>query len=78
MNLDLYHAIENNDLEAAQKVFYKQLNLLKFIVNKGLPRAIKAGLEIQGIEGGFLRSPLKPLTATEIEDFKLILKEIEQ
>lgn len=78
LNLDLYHAIENNDLEAAQKVFYKQLNLLKFIVNKGLPRAIKAGLEIQGIEGGFLRSPLKPLTATEIEDFKLILKKIEQ
>ena len=77
LNLDLYHAIENNDLEAAQKVFYKQLNLLKFIVNKGLPRAIKAGLEIQGIEGGFLRSPLKPLTATEIEDFKLILKELE-
>ena len=78
LNLDLYHAIENNDLEAAQKVFYKQLNLLKFIVNKGLPRAIKAGLEIQGIEGGFLRSPLKPLTATEIEDFKLILKEVEE
>ena len=77
LNLDLYHAIENNDLEAAQKVFYKQLNLLKFIVNKGLPRAIKAGLEIQGIEGGFLRSPLKPLTATEIEEFKLILKELE-
>ncbi|MFH6989160.1 dihydrodipicolinate synthase family protein [Flavobacterium collinsii] len=78
LNLDLYHAIENNDLEAAQKVFYKQLNLLKFIVNKGLPRAIKAGLEIQGIEGGFLRSPLKPLTATEIEEFKLILKEVEE
>ncbi|WP_374172399.1 dihydrodipicolinate synthase family protein [Flavobacterium tructae] len=77
LNLDLYHAIENNNLEAAQKVFYKQLNLLKFIVNKGLPRAIKAGLEIQGIEGGFLRSPLKALTATEIEEFKLILKELE-
>lgn len=77
LNLDLYHAIENNDLEAAQKVFYKQLNVLKFIVNKGLPRAIKAGLEIQGIEGGFLRSPLKPLTGTEIEEFKLILKELE-
>ncbi|OHT45357.1 dihydrodipicolinate synthase family protein [Flavobacterium tructae] len=77
LNLDLYHAIENNDLEAAQKVFYKQLNLLKFIVNKGLPRAIKAGLEIQGIESGFLRSPLKPLTANEIEEFKLILKELE-
>ncbi|BFM44575.1 dihydrodipicolinate synthase family protein [Flavobacterium sp. CFS9] len=77
LNLDLYRAIENNDLEVAQKVFYKQLNLLKFIVNKGLPRAIKAGLEIQGVDGGFLRSPLKPLTKTEIEEFKLILKELD-
>lgn len=77
LNLDLYTAILNNDLEEAQKAFYKQLNLLKFIVNKGLPRAIKAGLEIQGIEGGFLRSPLQPLTETEIAEFKLILKEVE-
>lgn len=77
LNLDLYNAIEKNDLQTAQKIFYKQLNLLKFIVNKGLPRAIKAGLEIQGIEGGFLRSPLKPLSDTEIAEFKLILKEVE-
>ncbi|WP_337965102.1 dihydrodipicolinate synthase family protein [uncultured Flavobacterium sp.] len=77
LNLDLYDAIQNNDLDEAQKVFYKQLNLLKFIVNKGLPRAIKAGLEIQGIKGGFLRSPLKPLTESEIAEFKLILKEVE-
>lgn len=76
LNLDLYTVIQKNDLQEAQKVFYKQLNLLKFIVNKGLPRAIKAGLEIQGIEGGFLRSPLKPLTENEIEEFKLILKEV--
>ncbi|PIF33906.1 4-hydroxy-tetrahydrodipicolinate synthase [Flavobacterium sp. 9] len=77
LNLDLHHAIQNNDLDEAQKVFYKQLNLLKFIVNKGLPRAIKAGLEIQGINGGFLRSPLKPLTESEIVEFKLILEELE-
>lgn len=77
LNLDLYNAIEKNDLQTAQKIFYKQLNLLKFIVNKGLPRAIKAGLEIQGVEGGFLRSPLKPLSDAEITEFKLILKEVE-
>lgn len=76
LNVALYDAIQKNDLQEAQKVFYKQLNLLKFIVNKGLPRAIKAGLEIQEIEGGFLRSPLKPLTENEIEEFKLILKEL--
>ncbi|KIO52560.1 dihydrodipicolinate synthase family protein [Flavobacterium hibernum] len=77
LNIALYNAIQKNDLQEAQKVFYKQLNLLKFIVNKGLPRAIKAGLEIQGIEGGFLRSPLKPLKESEIHDFKLILEELE-
>jgi len=77
LNLDLHNAIQNNDLDEAQKMFYKQLNLLKFIVNKGLPRAIKAGLEIQGINSGFLRSPLKPLTESEIGEFKLILEELE-
>ncbi|MFW0736204.1 dihydrodipicolinate synthase family protein [Flavobacterium sp. T12S277] len=77
LNLELYDAIQKNDLQTAQKAFYRQLNLLKFIVNKGLPRAIKAGLEIQGIEGGFLRSPLKPLTEAEIAEFSLILKEVE-
>lgn len=76
LNTDLYNAIQNNDLNEAQKVFYKQLNLLKFIVNKGLPRAIKAGLEIQGVDGGFLRSPLKSLTESEVKELGLILEEV--
>lgn len=76
LNIALYDAIQKNDLQEAQKVFYKQLNLLKFIVNKGLPRTIKAGLKIHGIESGFLRSPLKPLTENEITEFELILKEV--
>lgn len=77
LNIDLYNAIQKNDLQEAQKVFYKQLNLLKFIVNKGLPRTIKAGLKIKGIDGGFLRSPLKPLTESEIAELELIFKELE-
>ncbi|AYN03503.1 dihydrodipicolinate synthase family protein [Flavobacterium sp. 140616W15] len=77
LNVDLYNAIQKNDLQEAQKVFYKQLNLLKFIVNKGLPRTIKAGLKIKGIDGGFLRSPLKPLTESEIAELELIFKELE-
>ncbi|KIC02056.1 dihydrodipicolinate synthase [Flavobacterium sp. JRM] len=78
LNVELYNAIQKNDLQEAQKVFYKQLNLLKFIVNKGLPRTIKAGLKIKGIDGGFLRSPLKPLTEDEIAELELIFKELEQ
>ncbi|KFF15638.1 dihydrodipicolinate synthase family protein [Flavobacterium hydatis] len=77
LNVDLYNAIQKNDLKEAQKIFYKQLNLLKFIVNKGLPRTIKAGLKIKGIDGGFLRSPLKPLTESEVAELELIFKELE-
>ncbi|MEM9685979.1 MAG: dihydrodipicolinate synthase family protein [Bacteroidota bacterium] len=76
LNIQLYQAIQNNDLSEAQRLFYKQLNLLKFIVNTGLPRAIKAGLRILGEEGGNLRSPLKPLTDTESEALAQILKEL--
>lgn len=73
LNLDLYEAVQQNDLFQAQEIFYRQLNLLKFIVNKGLPRTIKAGLNILGEEGGNLRSPLKPLSKGEIAELKQIL-----
>lgn len=74
LNIGLYNAIENNQLHEAQDLFYQQVELLKFIVAKGLPRAIKAGLNILGEEGGNLRSPLKPLTERETEELKNIIK----
>ncbi|MGL6127674.1 dihydrodipicolinate synthase family protein [Chryseobacterium artocarpi] len=73
LNLDLYKAIEKNQLAEAQNIFYKQVELLKFIVAKGLPRAVKAGLDILGEESGHLRNPLKPLTEKEYEEFRKIL-----
>jgi 4-hydroxy-tetrahydrodipicolinate synthase len=75
LNLELYEAVENNDLATAQKVFLQQLNLLKFIVAKGLPRAIKAGLNILGEDGGYIRRPLQPLTRSEVEQLEKILLE---
>lgn len=76
LNIGLYNAIQNNDLVEAQKIFYKQINLLQFIVNKGLPRAIKAGLTILGEDGGHLRSPLKPLSESEVAELKTIISTI--
>lgn len=75
LNLDLYEAIQNNNLENAQAVFYKQLHLLQFIVNKGLPRAIEAGLKLLGVEAGYLRSPLKTLAKAEKEQLEKLLQE---
>lgn len=74
LNLALYNAVQKNNLQEAQKVFYKQIDVLRFIVEKGLPRAIKSGLHLQGIEGGYLRKPLQPLTENEINDLDRILK----
>lgn len=73
LNIALYNAIQQNDLETAQVLFYKQVDLLKFIVAKGLPRAVKAGLHLLGEDGGGLRNPLKPLTEGETEELKSIL-----
>lgn len=74
LNISLYNAVEEGDLEKAKKVFYQQFDLLKFIVNKGLPRAVKSGLNILGEDGGNLRSPLKPLHEKETEELKNIIK----
>lgn len=74
LNIKLYNAIKNEELRIAQDIFLKQLNLLKFIVEKGLPRSIKAGLNILGEEGGYLRSPLKPLSADEYSELKILLE----
>jgi len=73
LNIGLYDAIQNNDLNTARHLFYEQVDLLKFIVAKGLPRAIKAGLNILGEDGGQLRSPLKPLSDEETTTLKNIL-----
>lgn len=76
LNIGLYNAIQNNDFEEARNVFYEQLDLLKFIVAKGLPRAIKAGLNILGEDGGHLRSPLQSLGPEETEELKIILSSV--
>ncbi|MEG0928921.1 MULTISPECIES: dihydrodipicolinate synthase family protein [Chryseobacterium] len=74
LNIGLYNAVVEGDLEKAKTIFYQQFDLLKFIVNKGLPRAVKSGLNILGEDGGNLRSPLKPLHEKETEELKNIIK----
>ncbi|SFO33713.1 4-hydroxy-tetrahydrodipicolinate synthase [Paenimyroides ummariense] len=73
LNIALYNAVQQNDLNKARDLFYQQTELLQFIVAKGLPRAIKAGLNLLGQNGGHLRSPLKPLTAEETATLESIL-----
>lgn len=78
LNIMLYDAVQANDWEKARKLFYKQLDVLKFIVAKGLPRAVKAGLHLLDQDAGYLRSPLQPLEEKEIVHLKQILKDLTQ
>lgn len=77
LNLALYEAIQQNDLQRANELFYRQFGLLQFITAKGLPRTIKAALELQGVEAGYLRQPLQPLSAAEQQALKGLLEACE-
>ncbi len=73
LNNELYEAVRENQWKRAQEVFYRQFDLLQFIVGKGLPRTIKAGLKLQGVESGYLRSPLQPLTDADYQQLEKML-----
>jgi len=73
----LIEYVKNSDLSQAQKSFYQQLPLLRFIVNGGLPKTIKAGLELKGVSAGSPRKPLSKATNTELNQLKQLLSEIE-
>lgn len=77
LNIELYDAIQRRDLAAARKSFYRQLPFLQFIVAHGLPRAISAALELQGISVGPLRAPLQALPSERIAELRRILVDLE-
>ena len=73
LNLDLYHAVQANDLNKARELFYRQLPLLQFILKGGLPATIKAGLRLTGLEVGHPRLPVFPLGEAGIGQLKTLL-----
>ncbi|MFA7556146.1 MAG: dihydrodipicolinate synthase family protein [Spongiibacteraceae bacterium] len=66
---NLYESVARGDLSAAQTIFYQQLPMLRFIVSGNLPRAIKAGLKLRGIDAG---GPRKPLRGSQPEEDALL------
>ncbi|WP_022824179.1 dihydrodipicolinate synthase family protein [Hymenobacter norwichensis] len=77
LNIGLYEAVQRQNLAEARQLFYQQFELLQFIVAKGLPRAIKAGLQLLGQEAGELRAPLLPLTGAEQQELHRILDRVQ-
>lgn len=70
----LYQAVKNGELAQAQELFYKQLPLLRFIVQGGLPKTVKAGLNELGFEVGDPRKPLQRASPAEINQLKSLIK----
>jgi 4-hydroxy-tetrahydrodipicolinate synthase len=57
----LYEAVTAGNTDRAQEIYDELLPLLSFIVSKGLPTAVKSGLDILGEPAGVPRLPLLPL-----------------
>jgi 4-hydroxy-tetrahydrodipicolinate synthase len=72
----LYEAVAAGDPERATEIYEQLLPLLRFIVSKGLPPAVKSGLDILGEPAGVPRLPLLPLDSDDRTRLDLILAHV--
>ncbi|SIT13869.1 4-hydroxy-tetrahydrodipicolinate synthase [Thalassolituus maritimus] len=72
----LYESVINKELSVARNLFYRQLPLLRFIVSGGLPKMVKAGLALNGIDAGSPRKPLLEANEDEIKALEILLSNI--
>jgi 4-hydroxy-tetrahydrodipicolinate synthase len=69
----LYDAVAAGNTDRAQEIYDELLPLLSFIVSKGLPTAVKSGLDIIGEPAGLPRLPLLPLDPEDRTQLESIL-----
>lgn len=73
----LYQAVLGNNLKDSRDIFYRQLPLLRFILQHGgLPATIKAGLKLKGIDAGLPRAPLAELAAEPTKQLAEMLSKL--
>ena len=72
----LYEAVAAGDTARATEIYEELLPLLSFIVSKGLPTAVKSGLDILGEPAGVPRLPLLPLNAEDRTQLESILAHV--
>ncbi|HTZ64001.1 MAG TPA: dihydrodipicolinate synthase family protein, partial [Solirubrobacteraceae bacterium] len=69
----LYEAVAAGETARATEIYEELLPLLSFIVSKGLPTAVKSGLDILGEPAGVPRPPLLPLDSDDRARLESIL-----
>ena len=72
----LYEAVVVGDTARATEIYEELLPLLSFIVSKGLPPAVKSGLDILGEPAGVPRLPLLPLDVEDRTQLESILAHV--
>jgi 4-hydroxy-tetrahydrodipicolinate synthase len=72
----LYEAVVAGDTARATTIYEELLPLLSFIVSKGLPPAVKSGLDILGEPAGVPRLPLLPLDVEDRTQLESILAHV--
>ena len=72
----LYEAVAAGDTARATEIYKELLPLLSFIVSKGLPTAVKSGLDILGTPAGVPRLPLLALDAEDRTQLESILAHV--
>ena len=72
----LYDAVAAGEIDRAREIYNELLPLLRFIVAKGLPPAVKSGLEILGEPAGVPRLPLLPLDTDDRAQLESILAHV--
>jgi 4-hydroxy-tetrahydrodipicolinate synthase len=72
----LYAAVAAGDAARATEIYEELLPLLSFIVSKGLPTAVKSGLDILGAPAGVPRLPLLSLDAGDRTQLESILAHV--
>jgi 4-hydroxy-tetrahydrodipicolinate synthase len=72
----LYESFAAGETEKAAAIYEELLPLLSFIVAKGLPPAVKTGLEVLGEPAGDPRLPLLPLDSADRATLESILAEV--
>src|ERR1700685_1567163 len=72
----LYDSVAAGDTARAEEIYEELLPLLSFIVSKGLPPAVKSGLDILGEPAGVPRLPLLPLNAEDRTELESILANV--
>lgn len=75
--LNLYRCATAEDNRGADEWFGRQVDLLNFLMDHGLPRTVAAGLQLRGFDSGYLRAPLAPLNAAAEQRLYEILKKME-